>query len=89
MSAGASGTRREFLAAGLASLAAGPDWYVSPALIAIDLTAIALAVLLAMSARSARRRMVDGPRDSVWALTEKNRAENSSGRGSTEPASAP
>ncbi|WP_374577900.1 PepSY-associated TM helix domain-containing protein [Phenylobacterium sp.] len=77
------------LAVPLASLAAGPDWYVSPALIAIDLTAIALAVLLAMSARSARRRMVEGPRDSVWARTEKNKAESSSGRGGTEPASAP
>ncbi|WP_337185622.1 PepSY-associated TM helix domain-containing protein [Phenylobacterium sp.] len=50
-----------------ASLVAGPDWFGSPALIAVDAVAVGLALTLAASARSARRRRFAAPRDSVWA----------------------
>lgn len=50
----------------LASLLAGPDWFDTAALVLVDATAVALAILLALSAFAARRRTQDGPRDSVW-----------------------
>jgi len=50
----------------LASLIAGRAWYDSGDLLLVDGTALALGVLLLLSARSARRRALAGPRDSIW-----------------------
>ncbi|MBS0224295.1 MAG: PepSY domain-containing protein [Proteobacteria bacterium] len=51
----------------LASLVAGPAWFETADLLAVDGVAMASAAFLLMAARAARRRMTSGPRDSIWA----------------------
>lgn len=49
-----------------ASLIAGRGWYGNGASVLVDLTAIAIAVVLYFAMRSARRRVQAGARDSIW-----------------------
>lgn len=56
----------------VASLLTGPEWFDTPALVLVDLIALALAGVLAAAARSAQVRARTGPRDSVWSWRGKD-----------------
>lgn len=53
----------------LASLLGGANWFDTRGLMLVDTSAIVLAMMLFISMRSAKRRALEGPKDSVWSTS--------------------
>nr|WP_086491014.1 PepSY-associated TM helix domain-containing protein [Novosphingobium panipatense] len=58
------------LAIPVSSLLAGSRWFDTASLVLVDTAALALAAMLFLAARTAKKRARQGPRDSVWSHRE-------------------